>query len=159
MIEETATVVGKDGYYVWVETASRSGCHSCGSQGSCASSVLSGLFKPRRNRLRVFDPYNLEVGERAVLGMRPGELVKAAFFAYLVPLMLMVATALSVSNQGHGDSTVMLLSLCSLAAGFILVRYIGGRLPGGLVQVFLLRRVEDEREQSIPFINLERSPS
>ena len=156
MIEETVRVVAQDGYYVWVEATSRSGCGSCGSEGSCGTSVLGGLFKQRKNHLRVIDYLNLRVGEEAILGMDEQDLVKAAFYAYLVPLLLMVGTTLSASASGMGDTAVMLLSIFSLLGGFMLVQYLGQRLPGGLVAVRLLRRA-GLGEHTIQFINLERN--
>jgi sigma-E factor negative regulatory protein RseC len=157
MIEETVKVVAQDGYYVWVEATSRSGCGTCGSQGSCGTSVLGGLFKQRKNRLRVIDYLNLRVGEEAILGMNELDLVKAAFYAYLVPLLLMVGTSISASTYGLGDTAVMLLSIFSLLGGFLLVQFLGRRLPGGLVTVRLLRRAGGLGEQNIQFINLERN--
>lgn len=152
MIEETGTVVEKDGYYVWVEAGGRSACSSCGTSGSCGTSVLGGLFKPRSNRIRVFDPYNLQLGEQAVLGLNAGELVQAAFLAYLLPLLLMVATASMASNEGFGDAAVMTLSLFSLLTGIILMNFIGRHLSGGLAQVVVLGRVGDEDEHKLQFI-------
>ena len=160
MIEETVTVVEEDGDYVWVETTSRSACGSCDSQGSCGTSVLGGLFKQRVNNLRVFDCLNLRVGEQATVGMDEVELAKAAFYAYLLPMLLMVAISLSANTYGLGDTVVMLLSIFGLLTGLLLARLISKRLPGSTVTVKLLRRTQNESEQhSTQFINLERSSS
>lgn len=157
MIEETVRVVAQDGHYVWVEATSRSGCSSCGSSGSCGTSVLGGLFKQRKNHLRVIDYLNLRVGEQAIVGMEEMDLVKAAFYAYLVPLLLMVVTSITASSYGIEDMPVMLMSIASLLGGFLLVQFLGQRLPGGLVTVRLIRRAGLPGEQSIQFINLERN--
>jgi sigma-E factor negative regulatory protein RseC len=157
MIEETVRVVAKDGDYVWVEATSRSGCSSCGSSGSCGTSVLGGLFKQRKNHLRVIDYLNLRVGEEAIVGMEDSDLAKAAFYAYLVPLLLMLGTSISASTSGLGDLMVMLLSITSLLGGFLLVQFLGRRLPGGLVAVSLLRRAGGLGKQNIQFINIERN--
>jgi len=157
MIEETVRVVAHDGEFAWVEATSRSACSSCSSTGSCGTSVLGGLFKQRKNHLRVIDYLNLRVGEQAVVGMEEMDLVKAAFYAYLVPLLLMVGTSVTASSYGIGDMPVMLMSIISLLGGFLLVQMLGQRLPGGLVTVRLLRRAGMPGEQSIQFINLERN--
>lgn len=160
MIEEMVRVVEEDGDYVWVEATSRSVCGSCGSQSSCGTSVLGNLFKQRKNTLRVFDCLNLQVGEQATVGMDEVELAKAAFYAYLLPMILMVAISLSASSYGLGDTAVMLLSIVGLLTGLLLARFISKRLPGSTVTVKLLRRTQDESEQhSTQFINLERSSS
>ncbi|MGD8999934.1 MAG: SoxR reducing system RseC family protein [Granulosicoccaceae bacterium] len=160
MIEETVSVVAQDGQYVWVEATSRSACSSCGSGGSCGTSVLGGLFKQRKNYLRVIDSLDLRVGEQAIVGMEELALLKAAFFAYLVPVLLMVVTSISASSRGMQDSAVMLLGMFGLVAGFLLVRSISKRRPGGLVTARLLRRVHPLGEQhTMQFINLERNAS
>lgn len=159
MMEETATVVEKDGYYIWVETRGSSGCGSCGVQGTCGTSVLAGLFKPRSNRFRVFDPFNLQVGEQAVLGLEPRELVRAAFFAYLMPLLLMVMMSMVASNEGFGDPVVMAISLFSLAGGMFLVRLISRQLRSGLARVAVLGRVGEIRQDNIQFINMQGKTS
>ena len=160
MIEEAVRVVEQDGYYVWVETISNSTCNSCGSQSRCGTSVLSSLFKQRRNRLRVINGLNLQTGEQAILGMNEQDLVKAAFYVYMLPVLLMVVIGLVANAYGLGDNTVILLCMLGLVADFLLVRVIGKHPPGGLVMVRLLRRSQDPGEQdSIQFINLERDLS
>jgi sigma-E factor negative regulatory protein RseC len=159
MMEETATVTRKDGYYVWVETAGRSGCSSCGVQGSCGTSMLSGLFKPRRNQFRIFDPFNLQAGDQVVLGLEPRELLRAAFYAYLMPLLLMVVMSSMASNEGFAEGAVMAIGLFSLAAGMFLMRLVGRQLRGGLARVFILGRVGEVPQDKIQFINLQGKTS
>jgi sigma-E factor negative regulatory protein RseC len=160
MIEETVKVVAQDGQYVWVEATSRSACGSCGSEGSCGTSVLGGLFKQRKNYLRVIDSLDLRIGEQAIVGMEELALVKAAFYAYLVPVLLMVATSITASSRGMEDGAVMLLGILGLVAGLLLVRSISKRRPGGLVTARLLRRAHHvDEKHTMQFINLERNSS
>jgi sigma-E factor negative regulatory protein RseC len=140
MIEEVVRVVEQDGDYVWVEATSRSACGSCGSQNSCGTSVLGNLFKPRKNLMRVVDNLNLQVGEQAIAGMDEMELSKAAFYAYLLPMLLMVAISVSAGSLGLSDAAVLMLGMLGLVAGLQLARFVSKRLPGSTVTVRLLRR-------------------
>ena len=159
MLEETVTVVDKGPGYAWVEATSRSACSSCGTQVSCGTSVLGKLFKQRKNRMKVTDHLQLQVGERVVVAMDELELVKAAFYAYLVPVLFMVTTAIVASARGIGDTGVMLLGAASLLAGLLFVSRAGDRTPGGLVSVSLLRRaLPADAPDSIQHITIERKP-
>ena len=90
--------------------------------------------------MRVIDSLNLEVGEQAIAGMDESELAKAAFYAYLLPMILMVAISIRASSLGLSDAVVMLLGVLGLAAGLMLGRVISKRLPGSAATVRLLRR-------------------
>ncbi len=158
MLEETARVVEQNGSYVWVEAGSRSACGSC---GSCGTSVLGDLFKRRTNRLQVINDRDLRVGvgDEVIVGIHETDLVKAAVFAYMIPLLLLVATSITASSLGLADSVVMLLGALGLFAGLLLVQYLGRHHPAGHVRVKLLRRLGAMGEHSIQFVNLKRNSS
>lgn len=152
MLEELVTVVKKEGDYAFVEATSRSGCDSCGSAGTCGTSVLGGLFRKRKNYLRVIDHLNLSVGEKAVVVMEELDLVRAAFFAYIIPLLFMMVASIIASSRGYSDQAVFVSSVLALFTGFIFIRWLGK----GQVKVNLLRRSSDTVENTIQFINVER---
>jgi len=126
MLEETGTVVDLRDGMALVETRSRSACSACGS-GSCGTSVVSQLFGLKRNRLALDNALGASIGDRVVIGIPDAVLVKAALWAYLVPVALMVM-ATGVSDAfALGNMMQALCALLGLAGGLYLVRYITGR--------------------------------
>ncbi|PVV27727.1 MAG: peptide ABC transporter substrate-binding protein, partial [gamma proteobacterium symbiont of Ctena orbiculata] len=86
MIEEPATVISVDDGYAVVETQQRAACGTCASASSCSTSVLSGLFKRRHNRLRVSNPIHAKPGARVIIGVEENVFLKISFLVYLLPL-------------------------------------------------------------------------
>lgn len=152
LIEETATVVERDGDYVLVESLDGVGCSSCSAGSRCGTGMLSGILGKRRNLLRIPDHLGLQVGEQVILGTVPGQLVKAAVITYLLPLLAMVMSAIGASGLDIDDSGVMLAALGGLMLGFLLVQLISRRHESGLVEVQLLGRVPPVTEHSIQFV-------
>jgi sigma-E factor negative regulatory protein RseC len=105
MIEESARVVRVEEGYAIVETPQRAACGSCQNAESCSTSVLSGLFKRRSNRLKVLNPIEARPGEQVIIGLREGALLKASFSAYLLPLVCMLSSAIVVHQLSQGFSS------------------------------------------------------
>lgn len=128
MLEETGTVVRAEAGELWVETQPRSACSQC-SSGGCGTAVVSKLFGARPNRIRVSDSLGAGVGDRVVIGIPDSLLVRAALWAYLAPLLAMLAAAAVAEALGVGDAPQMLSALAGLALGLVLVRRVT-RWPG-----------------------------
>jgi sigma-E factor negative regulatory protein RseC len=133
MIEETATVVEVKEDYAIVETGQQAACGSCHSAGSCSTSVLSGLFKPKHNQLMVFNPIQAKPGEEVVIGLRETALLKVSFVAYLLPLLCMMFSAIAIQQLAvhfdilGGELPTILGGLLGLLAGLILFKRITAR--------------------------------
>ena len=87
-------MVAREGGLAWVQTNRRSACSACGHGAGCATSVLGRLLSPgAANRLAVEDGLGVRVGDRVVIGIPDGLLVRASLAAYLLPLAALVAAA------------------------------------------------------------------
>ncbi|WP_295401607.1 SoxR reducing system RseC family protein [uncultured Thiocystis sp.] len=127
MIEEVASVVAVDEGGAWVETRRRSACGHCESAATCGTSALAKLFGEGRNRLRIDDPMGLRPGDRVVIGIPDGTLVRASLIAYLLPLIALAAAA-GIGTALHlPEGAVALLGLAGLGSGL----WLGGRITGG----------------------------
>lgn len=144
MIEEVASVVAVDDDGAWVETRRRSACGHCESAAICGTSALAKLFGEGRNRLRIDDPLGLRPGDRVVIGIPDGTLVRASLIAYLLPLIALVSAA-GIGTALHlPEGAVALLGLAGLGAGL----WLGGRITGGVAgreryRPRLIRRADD----------------
>ena len=129
MIEESALVVACDDEgYATVETQVRAACGSCSASSGCGTSVVAGLFKRRRNRLRVRNPIQAMPGQQVVVGLQEHSLVSASLMAYLLPLVCLILGAIAAQEAARylDWSAVELVSiaggLLGLFGGFALLR-------------------------------------
>lgn len=129
MITETARVAAIDSEgQLWLETQRKAVCDSCAVQNGCGSGVLSKMFNARPARIRVQNTLGAIVGDEVVVGIDDGQLVRASFAAYLMPLAWMFVGALAggmlagTLQWEQADGVSALGGLLGLAAGFLGLR-------------------------------------
>jgi sigma-E factor negative regulatory protein RseC len=127
MLEHTGTVIEVDENTALIETVRRSACGHCSSGDSCGTSVLAGLFNKRGNFVRVSNHLHLQPGDQAVLGIAESTLLRAALWAYMVPLIVMIAFAMFASAAGFSDGYVFIASMAGLFNGLYLARLVRTR--------------------------------
>jgi sigma-E factor negative regulatory protein RseC len=134
MIEETATIVGlDDAGYAIVETQQRAACGSCDQTGSCSTTVLSGLFKRRPNRLKVRNPIHAKLGEQVIIGLDESAFLRLSFSAYLIPLICLILFAILAQTVAQqfamhtGELPIVIGGLLGLIAGLVLCRNMAQR--------------------------------
>lgn len=126
MIEETGVVVELDGDHAWVESERRSSCGSCSAKG-CGTGALSKILGAKKQRMRVQNPINAEVGDAVTLGIEEGALLAGSVMVYIVPLILMLAggllgEALAPQWEVSAESASLIFGLLGLVAGFFWLR-------------------------------------
>lgn len=144
MLEENAIVVDVERGMVELSTRAHSACGHCGASGSCAGGVLGELLGSRQNRLYLPNTLGLRAGERVVIGIPDGLLVRASLMAYLLPLIGLFAGALAASSPTAGDAAVAGAGLLGLGLGLLATWYItGGARARSAYRPQILRRVVD----------------
>lgn len=101
MIEESARVVACEAGFAIVETQPRAACGSCSTEQSCGTSVLSGLFKRRQNRLKVLNPIDAVPGQQVVIGVQERALVNASLTTYLLPLVCLILLSIAAQEMAR----------------------------------------------------------
>jgi sigma-E factor negative regulatory protein RseC len=143
MIEEPARVVTCEAGFALVETQIQAACGSCQAEGSCGTSVISGLFKRRRNVLQVLNPIQAKPGEQVIIGLQERALVTVSLLAYLMPLVCLILLAVAaqeVAQYGYGGSG----ELAGIAGGLL------GLIIGlALLKWFSLRNRNDPAFQAV----------
>jgi len=141
MLEETGLVTAVDGEFAWVETQAKSACGHCNVSNNCGTSVLAKWFSPRKNQVRVLNHLNLQPGVTAVVGVADDVLIKAAFIAYMIPLLAMISFAIAGSISGMNNIFVVVSSLMGLMAGLWFVGFLNNRTGTRQYQAQLIRRI------------------
>lgn len=138
MLEQTGKVVAVTPASVLIETERRSACGHCGVSDRCGTSVIAGLFKQRTNTLRLDNSMDLQAGDEVVIGIPEHLVLRAALWAYMVPMLFMITFALIVATAGYADWYVFLASMAGLFNGLYLARVLQSRkISSGIV---LLRK-------------------
>jgi sigma-E factor negative regulatory protein RseC len=150
MIEEQARVLAVGNGLALVETSSRSACGSCSSSSGCGTSRVAELFGERANRLQVSDAIGLAVGDRVVIGIADGTLIRASLLAYLWPLVALALAAYIAQSTGASEGFSALVGILGLCVGlWITGRVTGGEAGRSRYRPVLLRRA-DLRRTAIP---------
>src|SRR5512135_1455581 len=124
MLEQTAEVVRTASDGVWVQAVEPSGCGTCGGQG-CSSRRIAELFQRKPRNFLVDCDLALAPGDRVVVGIADGSVLKSALRAYGLPLALMLAGALLAQAVLPGDGSALAGMLSGGAVGWLVAR--GGR--------------------------------
>ena len=124
MLEQTAEVIRTASDGVWVQAVEPSGCGTCGGQG-CSSRRIAELFQRKPRNFLVDCDLALAPGDRVVVGIADGSVLKSALRAYGLPLALMLAGALLAQVVLPGDGAALAGMLVGGLAGGLVAR--GGR--------------------------------
>jgi len=124
MLEQTVEVIKTAPDGIWVRAVEPSGCGTCGGQG-CSSRRIAELFQRKPRLFRVDCDLSLAPGDRAIVGIADGSVLKIALRAYGLPLGLMLAGALLAQAVRPGDGPALIGMLLGGAAGWLAAR--GGR--------------------------------
>jgi sigma-E factor negative regulatory protein RseC len=130
MLEQTAEVIKTAADGIWVKAVEPSGCGTCGGQG-CSTRRIAELFQ-RKSRLFLVDcDLSLSPGDRVVVGIAQGSVLRSAWRVYGLPLALMLAGALLAQTVQPGDGPALVGMLLGGVAGWLAVR--GGRVARPVV--------------------------
>ncbi|OZA30744.1 MAG: Fis family transcriptional regulator [Hydrogenophilales bacterium 17-61-9] len=130
MLEQTAEVTKTASDGVWVQAVEPSGCGTCGGQG-CSTRRIAELFQRKPRQFQVDCDLSLSPGDRVVVGIADGSVLKSALRAYGLPLGLMLAGALLAQAVQPGDVSALMGLLLGGGLGWAIGR--GGRAPRPVV--------------------------
>ncbi len=121
MLEQQATVVKVENNKILVEAQTRSQCSQCG-QHSCTTSVIAKWFNFHSNRFYLDNTLDAKLGDTVIIGLNEDTLVKASLSAYLLPLMAMLACAITAALLDLNQGLQAVFALVGLMIGFWLVK-------------------------------------
>ena len=124
MLEQTAEVIKTAPDGIWVQAVEPSGCGTCGGQG-CSSRRIAELFQRTPRHFLVDCDLALAPGDRIVVGIARGSVLKSALRVYGLPWVLMLAGALLAQAMLPGDGPAVIGMLLGGMLGWLAAR--GGR--------------------------------
>jgi sigma-E factor negative regulatory protein RseC len=138
MLEQTAEIIKTAPDGVWVQAVEPSGCGTCGGQG-CSTRRIAELFQRKPRQFLVDCDLSLSPGDRVVVGIARGSVLRSALRVYGVPLALMLGGALAAQALQPGDGSALVGMLLGGLVGWLAAR--GGRA----VRPVVLRREDNSR--------------
>jgi sigma-E factor negative regulatory protein RseC len=138
-IEGFARVVSVDGAMAWLEPEQTTSCGSCATASACGGKAGPNWLQARRFRIANDD--GLEVGERVVVGIREGVLLKGAVTAYVLPLFTMMVGGTTAQSWFGTDAFAALGAVGGLGLGLLFARLRAAHLSarGDLAPRFIRR--------------------
>jgi sigma-E factor negative regulatory protein RseC len=125
MIEETARVIAIENNQLLLEAETRAACNACAARQGCGTSVLSKWVGRKFTRFQAPNTVNARVGDEVVVGLAEEAMLKGSVLVYLLPLLVMIGSALLADGLISTDTASRdLLVLVSAVAGFALMLFI-----------------------------------
>lgn len=127
MIEEQATVLHADAQVAYVQALRRSTCGSCEAAPGCGTSLLDRFLGRRPPRLAVANDLGVAAGDKVVIGVPEGAMLRAAAAAYLGPLAGLILGAMIGRHWPGAPAGADQISLLGAAVGFGLALWLVAR--------------------------------
>lgn len=141
MMIETATVIRYQNGLAIVQCSAKSACGGCAVKESCGTKSLSALagekFAPQFE-LKVSEP--LVIGEQIRIGLAEQTLLRSVFWIYVVPLFVLILSAVGFS-QFFTNELWVVLAMCICTGGtFVGIKKMMSKIQGSeFTPVFLGR--------------------
>ena len=144
MIEEIGVVTAVGNGRISVQTQIKSTCSACVAESDCGTGVVAKAFAPKTDELTLECSQPVEVGQSVKLGIPESSVLSASALVYLVPLLVLLATALAgptlVASFGlTSELWIVLLCAASTTGCFMLIRRWLGRSDNTQYQPQLLK--------------------
>lgn len=143
-MEVEAVVRRIEDRHVLVELTENVGsCGRCEAPGGCRSARLSELFGPSCRSFRLPNTINARPGERVIVRIGEGVMLRTALMVYLLPvLLLLLGAAFGIGLGGASDADGAALiggAAGAVAALPVIAGYLRRRGRGGELQPSLAR--------------------
>lgn len=139
MMIEQATVISYQNGIATVQSYAKSGCGGCGSGGSCGTKALSALAGEKAApcfELVIEQPLN--AGDIIEIGLAEKSMLVGIFWLYVVPLCVLLGSALLFSSWIDNELIVALGMFGSTLATFYVIKQtINRTITGEFTPIFL----------------------
>jgi sigma-E factor negative regulatory protein RseC len=102
MLEEIGVVSSiekqADSQIICVETQIKSTCGSCEAQSNCGTGAIAKVFANKREKLTFNYQGVISIGQQVKLGIPEQSLLKASSLVYILPIFVLIFSALLAQN-------------------------------------------------------------
>lgn len=121
LLEGTARVVAVEDGIAWLEPEQTTACGGCKASKVCGVDPGSPRLKARRFSMP--NAHDLRIGERVVVGVEEGTVLRASATLYGIPLLTLLGGGLIAQKAyGLGDLGAAAGAVAGLVLGLIVVR-------------------------------------
>ena len=138
-IDGWVTAVGNG--ELWVEVRPQTGCGRCHEPGGCGGGMLNGDGRVRN--YRVSNAIGAVVGDRVLLGVENGAVLRGALIAYGIPGLLVIAGAAAGTIATGSDAVAAAGAVAGLLCGAGVLRAMR-KIRGGDGVVLRVRRSDQQ---------------
>lgn len=117
MSHQNARVVACGPGYVEVEVIETTGCSACSLNQGCGVGSLSRLFGQRQQAIRLPSDKSFAVGQSLILQFHENALIWGAALQYLLPIVLMLLVAASLTLANQPEAMIATISILALLFG------------------------------------------
>jgi len=137
--EGFARVVAVEGGFALLEPEQTTACGGCHAAAACGVDAGSKRLVARRFQLP--NDHGLRVGERVVVGIGEGTVMRASLAAFGIPLLTMLGSGVTAQKLGGSDLFAIGATLVGLGVGLLIVRLWTARKvsSGELIPHFIRR--------------------
>jgi sigma-E factor negative regulatory protein RseC len=121
MVEESARVLKVDGDVVWVQAIAKSACGSCQAQKGCGHSLLAKTGQKQIDLPVARNGVDVHENDEVIIGVPEQAILRSSLLMYGVPLMTMMAVAMTASLFGVEEKLGVLFAFIALVTGFVWV--------------------------------------
>jgi len=115
-MKHEGVVISADGGDIVVEINRASACGGCSEKKSCTT-----VDKETRIRLTFKNKNDLKVGDIVQVSIPKNSFYKSLFTIYIMPLIIMLLTAIILDKSGVDEITTAIATLFSAGAYFLVV--------------------------------------
>jgi len=113
-------VIALEGDSALLQTQNKLTCASCHVSDSCGNGIIERYFSGKMFETRVKNTLEAKIGDRLVIEMMKSNLTKASVIVYLLPIVLMLISALFGNLLNLSENVLILTSLIGLTLGLVL---------------------------------------
>lgn len=129
--EYDAVVTRVDGNYAWLDVQDDSGCASCSQSDTCGK-------RAKREPQRVRNDIGARVGQRVILSVPQGAVLKATLWTYMLPLALVLVGAASGLTLA-GDPGAVAGAVAGFVAALGVLRWVEPQFRAGREPLVAMR--------------------
>jgi sigma-E factor negative regulatory protein RseC len=125
---EEGVVIRTDSNSAWVKTVRSRACEGCSAKGSCHASAGSSEME-----VKAFNEIGAKTGDRILLRIETGSMLKVTFLIYVFPiLLLIIGAAIGWETASYFDfnpsALAAILGFSFFAAALMLIKVAGNKL-------------------------------